>query len=111
VRGGGKVAKCHPGSVADLLDMWLDDITPTRSAYTIREHRRTIREHRRTIERDIKPVRGSVRLDELTSTVTAPAAEDVQRLIGAAAESDPVLAAAIVLGAKGNSIPEFLDKG
>jgi integrase len=145
---GGKFAKSHPGSVADLLDRWLDDIKPTRSAYTIREHRRTI-------ERDIKPVLGAIRLDKLTpreldglyqgllsrglsassvrrhhsvlsaalrravrwgvitnnpaerasppgltrSTVTAPAVEDVQKLITAAAEADPVLAAAITLGA------------
>jgi acyl carrier protein phosphodiesterase len=25
--GGGKLAKSYPGSVADLLDRWLDDIT------------------------------------------------------------------------------------
>jgi len=145
---GGKVAKSHPGSVADLLDRWLDDITPTRSAYTIREHLRTI-------ERDIKPVLGSIGLDKLTprdidglyrdllsrglsvssvrrhhsilsaalrravrwgivasnpaeratppgltrSTITAPSVENVQELITAAADADPVLGAAIALGA------------
>jgi integrase len=145
---GGKIAKSHQGSVADLLDRWLDDITPTRSAYTIREHRRTV-------ERDIKPVLGAIPLDKLTSreldglyrellsrglsassvrrhhsilsaalrravrwgvitnnpagrasppgltrsTVTAPAVEDVQKLVAAATEADPVLAAAIALGA------------
>jgi hypothetical protein len=33
----GEVAKSHVGSVADLLDRWLDDISPTRTAYTMRE--------------------------------------------------------------------------
>jgi hypothetical protein len=52
----GQVAKSHPGSVADLLDRWLDDIAPTRTAYTMREHRRSV-------ERDIKPAIGPVHLD------------------------------------------------
>jgi len=144
----GNIAKSHQGSVADLLDRWLDDITPTRSAYTIREHRRTV-------ERDIKPVLGAIRLDKLTSreldglyrellnrglspssvrrhhsilsaalrravrwgmiasnpaeratppgltgsTITAPSVKNVQELITAAAGADPVLGAAIALGA------------
>jgi integrase len=144
----GKIAKSHAGSVADLLDRWLDDITPTRSAYTIREHRRTI-------DTSIKPVLGAIPLDKLTPreldglyrallsrglsassvrrhhsilsaalrravrwgviadnpagrasppgltrfTATAPAVGDVQKLIAAATEANPVLAAAIALGA------------
>jgi len=125
----------------------MDDITTTRSAYTVPEHRRTI-------ERDIKLVLGAIPLDKLTprdldglyrellsrvlsassvrrhhsilsaalggpfaggssqtarrggqapgftrSTVTALAAEDVQELNAAATEADPLLAAAIALGA------------
>ena len=144
----GQVAKSHAGSVADLLDRWLDDITPTRTAYTMREHRRSV-------ERDIKPAIGAVPLDRLSardldqlyrellgrglspasvrrhhsilhaaldravkwgmvgsnpadratppgitrSTVTAPSVKEVQRLIGSAEALDPVLAAAIALGA------------
>jgi integrase len=38
----------------------LGDIEPTRSAYTVKEHRRCI-------EHDIKPALGSVRLDKLTA--------------------------------------------
>ncbi len=56
----GQVAKSHAGSVADLLDRWLDDITPTRTAYTTREHRRSV-------ERGIKPVIGAVHLDRLSA--------------------------------------------
>jgi hypothetical protein len=37
----------------------LTDIAPTRSAYTVKEHRLCI-------EHDIKPALGSVRLDKLT---------------------------------------------
>ena len=54
----GQVAKSHAGSVADLLDRWLDDIALTRTAYTMREHRRSV-------ERDIKPAIGAVPLDRL----------------------------------------------
>lgn len=50
----------HPGSVADFLDRWLDDIAPTRSTYTMREHRRIV-------EKTIKPALGTLRLDKLTS--------------------------------------------
>jgi integrase len=141
-------ATSHPGSVADLLDRWLDDIGVTRSIYTMREHRRTV-------EKTLKPAIGAVGLDKLTplhlddlyrdllgrglspasvrrvhsvlsaalnrgakwgllranpallasppgparSTAYAPAAADVQRLMEAAEEADPVLAAAIALGA------------
>jgi integrase len=138
----------HPGSVADLLDRWLDDIGATRSTYTMREHRRTV-------EKTLKPAIGSVRLDKITpllldelyrdllgrglspasvrrvhsvlsaalkrgakwgllganpallasppgptrSTASAPVVADVQRLMEVAQERDPVLAAAVALGA------------
>lgn len=50
----------HGGSVGDLLTRWLDDIEPTRSPGTMREHRRSV-------ERNILPAIGSVRLDRLTA--------------------------------------------
>jgi integrase len=56
----GLVAKSHPGSVADLLERWLDEIAPTRTAYTMREHRRSV-------ERDIRPAIGALRLDKLSA--------------------------------------------
>jgi len=56
----GQATRSHPTSVAEQLDRWLTDIAPTRSAYTVREHRRCI-------EHDIKPALGSVRLDKLTA--------------------------------------------
>lgn len=144
----GQVARGHTGTLADLLDRWAEDIAPTRSAYTMREHRRTI-------ENDIKPALGPVRLDKFTARhldgfyrqlherglspasvrrhyavlsaalgravrwglipsnpalranppgrqrapVSAPAVTDVQRIIAEAERSDPVLAAAVALGA------------
>ena len=56
----GQATKSHPTSVAEQLDRWLADIEPTRSAYTVKEHRRCI-------EHDIKPALGTVRLDKLTA--------------------------------------------
>jgi integrase len=56
----GQATRSHPTSVAEQLDRWLTDIAPTRSGYTVREHRRCI-------EHDIKPALGSVRLDKLTA--------------------------------------------
>jgi integrase len=144
----GQVADNHPGSVADLLDRWLAEIAPLRSAYTMREHRRSV-------ERDIKPAIGALRLDKLSprhlddlygallarglspasvrrhhcivhaaldravrwgtiaanpadrasppgpsrSRASAPTVRDVQRLIAAAEQHDPVMASAIALGA------------
>jgi len=55
----GQATRSHPTSVAEQLDRWLADIEPTRSAYTVKEHRRCI-------EHDIKPALGSVRLDKLS---------------------------------------------
>jgi integrase len=56
----GQVTKSHPGSVADLLERWLEDIGPLRSAYTMREHWRSV-------DRDIKPQIGSLPADTLTA--------------------------------------------
>ena len=56
----GQATRSHPTSVAEQLDRWLTDISPTRSAYTVKEHRRCI-------EHDIKPALGWVRLDKLTA--------------------------------------------
>lgn len=55
---GREGRQSHPGSVADLLDRWLDDITATRSAYTVRQHRLTI-------DMDIKPVLCAIGVDKL----------------------------------------------
>lgn len=55
----GQATSSHPCSVAEQLVRWLAAIEPTRSAYTVKEHRRCI-------ERDIKPALGAVRLDKLT---------------------------------------------
>lgn len=55
----GAVAKSHQGSVADLLDRWLEDIAPMRSVLTMKEHRRSV-------EVDIKPALGAVDLRKLT---------------------------------------------
>jgi integrase len=56
----GQATTNHSTSVAEQLDRWLADIEPTRSAYTVKEHRRCI-------EHDIKPALGPVRLDKLTA--------------------------------------------
>ena len=56
----GQALRSHATSVAEQLDRWLADITPTRSAYTVEEHRRCI-------EHDIKPALGDMRLDKLTA--------------------------------------------
>ncbi len=36
----GQVAKHHPGTLADLLDRWLETVAPERSPYTMKEYRR-----------------------------------------------------------------------
>jgi len=56
----GQVTTNHGGSVGDLLACWLADIQPTRSLWTMREHRRSI-------ERNILPVIGSLPLDRVTA--------------------------------------------
>jgi integrase len=56
----GQVTTNHDGTVGDLLACWLADIEPTRSLWTMREHRRSI-------ERNILPVIGSLRLDRLSA--------------------------------------------
>jgi len=56
----GQATTSHRASVAEQLDRWLAEIEPTRSPYTVKEHRRCI-------EHDIKPALGAVRLDKLTA--------------------------------------------
>lgn len=57
---GGTVPKSHQGSVAELLDRWLEDISPTRSLGTMKEHRRSV-------EVDIKPALGHIALHKLSA--------------------------------------------
>jgi len=144
-----QVATRLAGTLGELIDDWLDDISSRRSAYTIQEYRRIV-------SKTIEPALGKIRIDRLTprqldefyrslerdglsgssihqhhsilhaslgravkwgllaanpadrataprparSSATAPAVEDVQKLITAAeAEEDNVLATAIALGA------------
>ena len=56
----GRLVPGHPMSVGELLDRWLDDVGPHRSAYTLREYRRMA-------DKNIKPAIGAVRLDRLTA--------------------------------------------
>ncbi len=55
----GQVAKHHPGTLADLLDQWLEAVAPERSAYTMKEYRRMA-------AMNIKPAIGTVPLPKLT---------------------------------------------
>jgi integrase len=55
----GQVAKHHPGTLADLLDRWLETVAPERSPYTMKEYRRMA-------TTSIKPVIGTVPLAKLT---------------------------------------------
>lgn len=55
----GQVVAGHAGSLGDLLDRWLDDISPHRSGYTMKEYRRLV-------ERHIKPALGAQRLDRVS---------------------------------------------
>jgi integrase len=57
---GGRLVPSHPMSVGELLDRWLEDVGPHRSAYTLREYRRMT-------EKNIKPAIGALRLDRLTA--------------------------------------------
>jgi integrase len=54
-----QVAIGHVGTLAELIERWLDDIAPHRSAYTIREYRRII-------TNTIRPALGGLRLDKLS---------------------------------------------
>jgi integrase len=54
-----QVVAGHPMSLGELLDRWLGDIAPHRSAYTMAEYRRLV-------DRDIAPALGKVRLDKLS---------------------------------------------
>lgn len=55
----GNVSTSHAGSVAELLDRWLEAVEPERSQYTIKEYHRLV-------DKAIKPALGAVRLDKLT---------------------------------------------
>jgi integrase len=54
-----QVTSAGAGTLGELLDRWLDHITPNRAAYTIDEYRRLI-------NKTIKPALGKVRLDRLS---------------------------------------------
>ena len=55
----GRLTAGHRGSVSELLNRWLDDIAPLRTAYTMTEHRRSV-------DHDIRPAIGALRVDKLT---------------------------------------------
>ena len=54
----GQVSAGHPISLGELIERWLADISPHRSAYTDQEFRRIF-------EANIRPSLGSVKLDQL----------------------------------------------
>ncbi len=54
-----QVATGPVGSLGELVDRWLDDIAPHRSAYTVREYRRIV-------TKTIKPAIGGLRIDKIT---------------------------------------------
>jgi len=54
----GQITTGHPISVGDLIERWLADISPHRSAYTIKEYQRIF-------EANIRPSLGSIKLDKL----------------------------------------------
>ena len=47
------------GTLGELVDRWLEDIAPHRSAYTVREYRRIV-------TKTIKPAIGGLRIDKIT---------------------------------------------
>ena len=55
-----QVASAGAGKLGELLDRWLDYITPNRAAYTIDEYQRLV-------SKTIKPALGNVRLDRLSA--------------------------------------------
>ena len=54
----GHVATGHPISLGELVERWLAEIGPHRSAYTLKEYRRIF-------QANIRPALGSVKLDQL----------------------------------------------
>lgn len=54
-----QVATIKVGTLGELVDQWLDDIDPHRSAYTMREYRRIV-------TKTIKPALGGMRIDKIT---------------------------------------------
>jgi len=56
----GQVAAGHPVSLGELLDRWLDDISPHRAVWTMHKYREVA-------DRSVKPAIGSLRLDKLSA--------------------------------------------
>jgi len=56
----GALVTSHSGTVSDLVDRWLEAVTPERTPYTIKEYRRLA-------DRAIKPALGAMRLSKLTA--------------------------------------------
>ena len=56
----GALVTNHSGTVSDLVDRWLEAVTPQRTPYTIKEYKRLA-------DRAIKPALGAVRLSKLTA--------------------------------------------
>jgi integrase len=54
----GQVSTSHPISLGELVERWLADISPHRSAYTLKEYRRIF-------DANISPALGSTKLDKL----------------------------------------------
>jgi site-specific recombinase XerC len=54
-----EITAAGAGNLSELLDRWLEYISPRRAAYTIYEYSRLI-------EKTIKPALGNVRVDRLT---------------------------------------------
>jgi hypothetical protein len=54
-----QVAIGKVGTLGELIDQWIEDVAPHRSAYTVREYRRIT-------ARAIKPALGNLRIDKLT---------------------------------------------
>jgi integrase len=56
----GQVAAGHPVSLGELVDRWLDDISPHRAVWTMHKYREVA-------NGSVKPAIGSVRLDKLSA--------------------------------------------
>jgi hypothetical protein len=57
---GGKLSAGQAVTLAQLIDRWLDDISPQRTP-------RTLHEYRRVARHDIVPALGTKRIDRLTA--------------------------------------------
>jgi len=54
-----QITTAKVGTLGELIDHWIDDVAPHRSAYTVREYRRIT-------AKAIKPALGGTRIDKLT---------------------------------------------